>query len=185
MIALTHEVLSAAMPFASPARVDRYLPFLAEALTTFGIDTPLRASHFLAQVAHESGSLRYVREIADGAAYDTGSLALRLGNTPEADGDGQRYKGRGLIQITGLANYRDCGVALELPLIETPELLEQPRPAALSAGWYWVSRGLNGIADTDDAVKITRIINGGTNGLQDRIANLRRAKAAFGLPVEG
>lgn len=185
MIALTRDVIFATMPYASARRVDVFLPHLVAAVDEFGISTTaLRLAHFLAQIAHESGSLRYTEEIASGEAYDTGRLAKRMGNTPEADGDGQRYKGRGLIQITGRENYRDCGVALGLPLIETPEILRDPGPACRSAGWFWTSRGLNGIADTDDALKVTRTINGGTNGLADRLANLRRTKKALGLKVE-
>jgi putative chitinase len=148
---------------------------LNAAMDEFGIDTPARQSAFLAQVAHESGSLRYVRELASGDAYDTGRLAARLGNTPDADGDGQRYKGRGLIQITGTDNYRACGLALGLDLLAHPELLEQPVPACRSAAWFWGSRGLNALADAGDFERITRKINGGLNGQADRLAFYQRA----------
>ncbi|MEE5057164.1 glycoside hydrolase family 19 protein [Pseudomonas alliivorans] len=107
--------------------------------------------------------------------YDTGKLAERLGNTPEADGDGSKYRGRGLIQITGRANYAECGEALGLDLIHHPELIEQPEHAAMPAAWYWGSRGLNSLADKGDFIQITRRINGGTNGLADRQALYEQA----------
>ncbi|NLT99795.1 MAG: glycoside hydrolase family 19 protein, partial [Pseudomonas lundensis] len=107
--------------------------------------------------------------------YDTGSLAKRLGNTPEADGDGQKYRGRGLIQITGRANYITCGEALALDLINQPELLEKPQHACMSAAWFWASRGLNTLADAGQFDKITQRINGGQNGAADRQALYARA----------
>ncbi|WP_337996239.1 glycoside hydrolase family 19 protein [Oleispirillum naphthae] len=180
MIALTRDILFAAMPYAQTRRVEVFMPHLQATVDRFGIAArPLRLAHFLAQVAHESGSLRYTEEIASGDAYEG---RTNLGNTHP--GDGRRYKGRGLIQLTGRFNYRECGAALNLPLEDQPELLAEPEAACLSAGWYWETRGLNGIADTDDALKVTRRINGGTNGLEDRLANLRRTKKALGLKVE-
>ncbi|MCQ4257489.1 glycoside hydrolase family 19 protein [Stutzerimonas stutzeri] len=145
------------------------------------INTPKRMAAFLAQIGHESGQLRYVRELGSDAyltKYDTGPLALRLGNTPEADGDGQRYRGRGLIQITGRFNYLKCSVGLfgDDRLINEPELLEQPHWAAESAGWFWFVKGLNVKADALDFVGITRTINGGTNGLADRRELWARAR---------
>ncbi|KPC00341.1 Chitinase [Pseudomonas amygdali pv. lachrymans] len=107
--------------------------------------------------------------------YDTGKLAERLGNTPEADGDGQFYRGRGLIQVTGRANYEECGEALGLDLINHPELLELPQHAAMSAAWFWHRAALNTLADKREFVTITRRINGGTNGLADRQALYARA----------
>lgn len=167
-------------------RAGVFIPGLNATMGKYSIITPLRMAAFLAQVGHESGELRYVRELGSDAylaKYDTGTLAKRLGNTPEADGDGQLYRGRGLIQVTGRANYRDCSEALfgDSRLLNTPELLEQPVYASLSAGWFWQRAGLNSLADkvisADDAVfeRITRKINGGTNGLADRQALYRRA----------
>lgn len=166
---VTAEQLLKIMPYARK-RVDAFLEPLNAAMEEFGITTPARQAAFLAQVGHESGQLQYVREIASGAAYDTGTLAKRLGNTPEADGDGQRFKGRGLIQITGRANYAACGAALGLGLLTRPELLEIPINACRSAAWFWKTNGLNELADAGDQVRITRRINGGTNGLADRLA---------------
>ena len=159
----------------SSKRLELFIGPLNETMKEFEIDqTPNREAMFLAQLAHESGGFHYVRELASGEAYEG---RADLGNT--ADGDGVRYKGRGLIQITGKANYRACGAALGLDLISHPELLEQPLNAARSAGWFWHSRGLNAIADRGDFLAITKRINGGTNGLADRQAYLKRAEAVL------
>ena len=141
-----------------------YVP-LVDAMREFDINTVPRQASFIAQVGHESGQLRYVRELADGKAYEG---RLDLGNY--AEGDGPLYKGRGLLQITGRANYKECGAALGLDLIAHPELLELPVNACRSAAWFWKSRGLNKLADEGDQTKICRRINGGYNGLHDRMA---------------
>ena len=142
----------------------------------FDINTPLRWSHFLAQIAHESAELRYSEEIASGKAYDTGKLAGILGNTPQADGDGQKYKGRGLIQITGRANYEAYKKYCGFDVVTKPQLLAQPVGAIRSAMWFWKSKGLNELADRDEFTVITKRINGGTNGIEDRRKYLARAK---------
>lgn len=164
---------------SSGKRAEIFLAPLNAAMEEFEINTPTRQAAFLAQIAHESGSLRYVRELASGAAYDTGRLAERLGNTPEDDGDGERYRGRGLIQITGTTNYSACSAALygdSQHLLDHPELLELPDAAARSACWFWHSRGLNELADNGDFTKITKRINGGLNGYDDRFAYWTRAQ---------
>ena len=155
-----------------------FLPHLNTAMARRGINSPHRVAAFLAQIGHESGQLLYVRELASGAAYDAGTLAERLGNTPAADGDGQRYRGRGLIQITGRSNYRSASLALfgDERLLQQPELLEHPEWAAESAAWFWESRGLNTLADARDFNRITRRINGGLNGLADRLALWGKAR---------
>lgn len=107
------------------------------------------------------------------------AYAGRMGNGPEASGDGYRYRGRGLIQITGRDNYRLCGQALGLPLLDRPELLEQPEYAALSAAWYWWDRGLNDLADAGLFDGISRKINGGDVGLADRRELWAKAKAVL------
>lgn len=151
------------------AKAPVYLEGLNVAMREFEIDQSfLREAAFLAQILHESGGLRYVRELASGEAYDTGRLAARLGNTPEADGDGQRYRGRGLIQITGRHNYLLCGMALDADLLAQPELLEQPVLACRSAGWFWSNNGCNALADKEDFLRITKVINGGANGWAER-----------------
>lgn len=157
-----------------------FVPALNATMGKFAIITRLRMAAFIAQIGHESGQLRYVRELGNDkylAKYDTGRLAQRLGNTPEADGDGQKYRGRGCIQVTGRANYEACSEALfgDSRLLNIPELLEQPVYAAMSAGWFWQKEGLNTLADKGDFLAITKRINGGTNGLADREALYKRA----------
>lgn len=158
-------------------RVLPWHPHLTAAMDRFEIDTPLRAAAFIAQVGHESGRLRYVREMWDPdkcpwqAKYE-GRAAL--GNTQP--GDGERFKGRGLIQVTGRANYRACGHALGPDLETNPELLEQAEWACLSAGWFWRERKLNIFAEQRDMHAITKIINGGYNGIADRLALYATAK---------
>lgn len=174
---ITEQQLRQIMPLAR-GRAAVFLPYLNAAMVRRKINTARRAAAFLAQIGHESGQLLYMRELASGAAYDIGRLAAQLGNTPAADGDGQRYKGRGLIQITGRSNYRSCSLALfgDERLLERPELLEQPEWAAESAAWFWESKGLNALADTMDFNRITRRINGGLNGLADRLALWGKAR---------
>ena len=113
-----------------------FVPVLNTVMVCYQIVGSLRMAAFIAQIGHESGQLRYVREMGNDqylSKYDTGSLAKRLGNTPEADGDGQKYRGRSLIQIIGRANYMTCGEALGLDLINHPELLEMPQHGCMSA----------------------------------------------------
>lgn len=161
---MTLDQLIKIMPYAR-ARAATFLAPLNDTMTEFGIDTPARQASFLAQVGHESGQLRYVRELASGTAYEG---RKDLGNTQP--GDGVRFKGRGLIQITGRANCLACGKALGVDLVSNPALLESPVLAARSAGWFWATHGLNELADAGDQTKVTRRINGGTNGLADRLA---------------
>jgi putative chitinase len=146
---------------------------LTLAMDKYRINTRLRMAAFIAQVGHESGQFLYVRELGGDqylSKYDTGTLAARLGNTPEADGDGQKYRGRGLIQVTGRDNYLACSKALfgDDRLLRTPELLEQAEWACKSAAWFWNSRNLNSLADKGDFIGLTRRINGGINGLAER-----------------
>ncbi|MGY4663260.1 glycoside hydrolase family 19 protein [Pseudomonas chlororaphis] len=152
-----------------------FVPALNAAMSHREINTPKRRSAFLAQVGHESGQLLYVREIwGPTAAQAKYEGRADLGNT--VTGDGFRYRGRGLIQITGRANYRESGKALGLDLIARPELLEQPQWAAESAAWFWQKNGLNELADRDQFNTITRRINGGLNGLEDRLRIWARAR---------
>lgn len=153
---------------------------LTLAMDKYQINTRLRMAAFIAQVGHESGQFRYVKELGGDqylSKYDTGTLAKRLGNTPEADGDGQKYRGRGLIQITGRDNYLACSKALfgDDRLLRTPETLELAEWAAKSAAWFWNSRNLNALADAGDFIGVTRRINGGTNGLAERQEFYQRA----------
>ncbi|KQM18373.1 glycoside hydrolase family 19 protein [Novosphingobium sp. Leaf2] len=142
----------------------------------YGImDNALRLAHFLAQVSHESGGFRYMEEIWGPTAAQKGYEGRAdLGNTQP--GDGLRYKGRGPLQLTGRANYRDYGKRLGLDLEGNPALAATPAVGLLIALEYWRSRNLNALADKDDVVGITKRINGGTNGLNDRKARLAQIK---------
>lgn len=146
-----------------------FVPVLNTAMNRYGIVGTARAAAFIAQVGHESDQLRYVREVWVPTAQQlTYEGRVDLGNTVK--GDGSKYRGRGLVQITGRANYAACGEALGLDLINKPELLELPQNAAMSAAWFWSTRGLNTLADQKDFAKITRRINGGLTGQADRQA---------------
>lgn len=172
---MTHNELQNMMPF-SQARSAIFATHLDAAMTEFAIDSPARRAAFLAQIAHESGSLRYVKELADGSAYEG---RRDLGNT--STGDGIKYKGRGLLQITGKANYRSCGMALGLDLLTSPALLEEPVNACRSAAWFWQSHNLNRFADSDHFGALTKAINGGYNGLDDRIIHWLRIRRILGI----
>lgn len=172
---ISKEKFAKAFPFASEANIERfYIPF-CDTIERYDITTPKRLAAFIAQLAHESGSLRYVEEIASGEAYEG---RKDLGNTKP--GDGVRFKGRGLIQITGRANYQAIANEFDIPqLMDQPEILERPEWAVLSAGWFWNRRNLNDYADNEDFRKITKLINGGYNGYEDRLKSYEYAKAAL------
>lgn len=178
---VTQDTLRQIMPLIG-GRTHLFLQPLNDTMEIYNINTRERAAAFLAQLAHESGEFRYMRELASGEAYDTGAKAEALGNTPEADGDGQKYKGRGPIQITGRANYRDCSLSLygDTRLLDEPELLERPFDGCMAAGWFWESRGLNELADQREFRKITKRINGGYNGMASRDAYYKRALEVLG-----
>ncbi|MFB1480641.1 LysM peptidoglycan-binding domain-containing protein [Corallococcus sp. RDP092CA] len=163
------------MPNLSQAKAEQYLPHLNKAMAEANINTPRRKEMFLAQLAHESGELRYMEEIASGAAYEG---RKDLGNTQP--GDGRRYKGRGPIQLTGRANYRAAGKALGIDLEGHPERAKDPDVAFRIAGWYWSSRNLNSYADAGNFREVTRRINGGYNGLASREMYYRRAQDVLG-----
>ncbi|MCY1536761.1 hypothetical protein D9M68_722310 [compost metagenome] len=185
---ITKEQLLQILPNAGSKRAALFAPAINGAARRWAINTPKRLAAFLAQVGHESGHLQYVRELGGSAylaKYDTGKLAERLGNTPEADGDGQLYRGRGLIQVTGRYNYQMASIALfgDVRLLKEPWLLEEPDWAVHSAGWFWFSKELNTLADGGEFVRITRIINGGTNGLVERREIWARACQVLGVGV--
>ena len=171
---LTEDQLHAIMPKLAPDRGAAFFPFLTAAMTEFGIDRPARMAAFLAQLAHESGQLKFMEEIWGPTAaqrrYEpTSTLATNLGNTQV--GDGKRFKGRGPIQLTGRANYKRFGDLLGEDLASVPERAANPDVAFRVAGLFWSKRGLNELADqaTPDAFRqITRRINGGFNGLAER-----------------
>lgn len=165
---------------ARVAHIERYALPLLDTMKRYDISTSLRQKHFLAQIGHESGELYYVEEIASGAAYEG---RRDLGNTQK--GDGRKFKGMGLIQITGRHNvtqydeYRNMNGAL----IKTPRLIAQdPFLSADVAGWFWHTRSINVLADRNDIIAITRRINGGTNGLAHRRMLFNRANRIITRP---
>ena len=151
-------------------RLELFLPHINQTMEECDIVTPQRIRMFLAQIGHESGQCRYVEEIASGEAYEG---RKDLGNTQP--GDGKKYKGRGLIQVTGRTNYMLCGQYLDLPLLDQPTLLEEPSNAARSAGWFWTLKNLNALADLGLFKQMTKVINGGYNGYADRYKLYQRA----------
>lgn len=178
---LTIDQLRKAMPNASLARCEQFLPWLNAAMKKYEINTPMRAAHFLAQVAWESGSLRYTEEIASGKDYEG---RKDLGNTQP--GDGPRFKGRGLLQLTGRLNYIRYGATIghDLTTAKNWLLLNQPVYAADSAAWFWATHGLNKMADKNEHFRITRMINGSTATARKRMPCLQAAKKALGLKEE-
>jgi len=173
------ELLRLLWPDAPRTRLEHLGPALLAMMQRRAISSDLRVAHFLAQVGHECGQLRWLEELATGAAYEG---RRDLGNLRA--GDGPRFKGRGLIQLTGRANYShfgaDLGCAAEI--LADPDLVAEDRALCVeTAGWYWSGRGLDALADRDDLIAVTRRINGGTNGLMHRAALLTRGKALLGM----
>ena len=160
----------------------KYAQALEEACIRFGIVTPLEKAHFLAQVAHESDGFKTATEYASGAAYEG---RKDIGNTQP--GDAKRFKGRGLIQVTGRANYRTYSLWKygDEREVTNPAMLAELSDAVDAAGWYWtVARPkISAMARADDLVGLTWAINGGRNGLIDRGERLAKAKKLFGLPL--
>ncbi len=154
--------------------IDAISPIFAATLDDYEINTLLRIAHFMGQVTLECAGFRTTVEFADGTAYEN---RLDLGNT-EPD-DGPRYKGRGLLQLTGRANYRRIGHILGLPLEDKPDIAADPVVSLKIACEYWKNRNLNAAADQDDLVTVTRKVNGGLNGLEDRGIFLKKAKVAL------
>lgn len=146
-------------------------------LSKKGINTPLRLSHFFAQIHHESGGGLYLKELGKDSYFSKYEGREDLGNTQK--GDGLKYKGRGFIQITGRSNYSELSKFTGIDFVSNPELLEEEANAMISAIWFWNKRGLNALADKDAIRLITRKINGGYNGLSDRISLLAKYKKIF------
>jgi predicted chitinase len=171
---VTADQLRRIMPNLSAEKANQYLPHINRAMAEAGINTKNQQAAFLAQLGHESGGLRYMEEIASGAAYEG---RRDLGNTQP--GDGTRFKGRGPIQLTGRANYRAAGRDLGIDLENNPRRAADPDVGFRVAAWFWKSRGLNQLAEQGNFREVTRRINGGYNGLADREAYYRRALAAL------
>ena len=171
---LTPEKLHVVMLTAKPSQLSLLYQPILDQMKAAGIDTPLRISHFLAQTGHESGDLLYMQELASGQAYEG---RADLGNTQP--GDGPRFKGRGLIQLTGRVNYIAYGKTIGVDLTvdgNWERVATDPELAVGAACWYWTTHHLNDLADRDDLETITRRVNGGLNGLDSRAAHLDRAK---------
>jgi putative chitinase len=151
----------------------------ASTLNSYDINTRLRIAHFMGQVTHECAGFRTTEEFASGAAYEG---RKDLGNTQR--GDGKRFKGRGLLQLTGRANYKEFGDLLCLPLEEEPVLAGDPVISLQIACLYWQRRNINPLADEDNLYAVTRKVNGGTNGIDDRQKYLQKAKIAL-ANIEG
>lgn len=168
IIILTAGMIREICPQA-PRGVDAFIPYLNKYLPEYGINTKEEVHMFLAQIAHESGQFRYTQEIASGRAYEG---RKDLGNI--YPGDGVRFKGRGLIQLTGRNNYKMISQETGIDFVSTPDLLSAPQFAVMSACWYWKNRGLDKYSN--DIVGCTKKINGGINGLDDRKIFYERAK---------
>ena len=172
-MSITQQQLLQILPNAGPV-AGVFVPVLNAAMGHYQIIGTKRVAAFIAQIGHESGQLKYVKEIWGPTAAQAKYEGRKdLGNT--VAGDGSKYRGRGLIQITGRANYMACGEALGLDLIKQPELLEKPQHACMSAAWFWATKGLSTLADAGQFDKITQRINGGQNGAADRQSLYARA----------
>lgn len=191
-----------ASPKLKPEIIQLYFQYLFDAMEKYQINTMLRVCHFLAQLSHESGAFSIIEENLNYSAtrlmqvfpkyFPTQDLALkyerqpkaiankvyanRMGNSTEASGDGYKYRGKGFVQLTGRTNMQQIGKALGIDLETNPDLILEPKYLALSAGEFWNSRDLNKFADEDNIKEITRRINGGFNGLEDRIVQYNKIK---------
>lgn len=187
MLPVNADTLRAVAPRFSGARGERQGEIiaiageaLAETLERYAINTPLRIAHFLAQTAHESAGFQTTEEFASGEAYEG---RTDLGNTEP--GDGRRFKGRGLIQLTGRANYKSLGATVGIDLEAEPDRAAEPALSLVIACEYWQKRGIGDHADRDDIIAATWSVNGGLNGLDDRIRYLVKAKAELANALFG
>jgi len=158
-------------------RLQQIVDALNQTFQKYAIDTNKRVCHFLAQVLHESGAFRYSAEIWGNTPAQVGyDTRVDLGNTPEKDGDGFKFRGRGWIQLTGKTNYQLLGKTFGVDFVSNPDLVAKEPYNSLAAGWFWDKRKLNTFADTDDITSITKKINGGLNGFDDRKKWLDKSK---------
>lgn len=193
---INFDVFQQCLPSVSRTNLEKYIEPIINTCEEFTIDTPERLAAFLAQTCYESNNFnsivenlnysanglvkvfpKYFPTIEKAMVYERQPekianyvYANRMGNGSEHTGDGWRYKGRGLIQLTGKTNYMNCGNSLGVALIDMPNYLESPIGAARSAGWYWNLRNLNALADVRNFNEITKKINGGYHGLSERTA---------------
>ncbi|MDC8004176.1 glycoside hydrolase family 19 protein [Aureisphaera galaxeae] len=204
---ITEENFKKIIPDVSWDRASKFVNLFDTTLPAYGIDTPLRKAHFLAQVAHESGGFKYVVEnlnysakalygvfrkyfpnmnLANQYARQPEKIANRvyanrMENGDEASGDGWNYRGRGLIQLTGKANYRMFSEYTQQDFLGQPDLVATPQWALASACWFWKKNNINRYADADDIHMVTKRINGGYNGLQSRQHFLDEFKKLYGI----
>lgn len=204
---VTLDMLRAMFPSTPTGTLQAYVAPLNKTLARFEIVTPLRVAGFLAQTGHESAGLKFVSEnlnysteallrvfpryfpnraLAESYARQPTRIAARvyggrMGNGPEETGEGWKFRGRGLIQLTGKNNYSAFARAVGLSLDAAVAYLETPEGACMGAGWFWAENGLNALADRSDMIGMTKRINGGTNGLEDRKALYARARRALGV----
>jgi putative chitinase len=174
---MTPEQLKTVMPAAS--RTGVYAPLITATMEEFEISTPRRQAAWLAQIAQESGQLLYTTELGKDSYFARYEGNADLGNSQP--GDGLRFKGRGLIQITGRFNYAALSKAFDINLLTNPELLAEPELATRSAGWFWRSKDLNQLADTDRFGTLTKRINGGYTHIDERIKFWLTARRVLGL----
>ena len=199
-------ITSAQILLACPKAPTGSISGIIKAMDLFNINTPLRQAAFLAQCAHESREFttteenlnysadrllkvfpKYFKSLEQATLYARNPRSIasyiyanRMGNGAESSGDGYRYRGRGYIQLTGHDNYMQYAAATATDALNNPDLVSSPDGAALSAGWFWSKNGLNLLADKEDMLSITRRINGGLNGLQERMAYYHQARSALG-----
>jgi len=191
---ITEENFKAIIPDVNWSHASKYVPLFDTVLPKYDINTPLRKAYFLAQVAHESGGFKFVTENLNYSAKALYGVfrkyfpsleaansyarkpekiankvyANRMDNGSESSGDGWKYRGRGLIQLTGKSNYQALSDATGQDFISKPDKVSNPEWALASACWYWQKRNINKYADADDIHMVTKLINGGYNGLQNR-----------------
>lgn len=204
---ITKEEFQSVVPDVNWQYAAPYLDIIDEVLDSYEINTPIRKAHFLAQISHESGSFKFVKEnlnysanalygvfrkyfptLAAAALYARQPekiankvYANRMGNGDEASGEGWKYRGRGLIQLTGKDNYSAFSADVGQDFVSNPDLLTQPEWALASACWFWKKRGINKFADEDDIHMVTKKINGGFNGLEDRQHFLEEYKKLYDI----
>ncbi len=202
---ITEENFKTLIPDVSWKYASKYVSLFDTVLPKYNINTPLRKAYFLSQVAHESGGFKFVTEnlnysakalygvfrkyfptleAANSYARQPEKIANkvyanRMGNGSESSGDGWKYKGRGLIQLTGKSNYQSLSDATGQDFISNPNTVSNPEWALTSACWYWQKRNINKYADADDIHMVTKLINGGYNGLQNRQHFLEEFKKLY------
>lgn len=188
------EQMKTIIPRLNWGKAEPYIPYMTSVLPNFDINIPLRKAHFLAQLAHESGGLKYASEnlnysanalrsvfgkyfktteIAEAYARKPEKIANRvyadrMANGNETSGDGWKYRGRGLIQLTGKYNYQSFAKDHGIDCVHNPDLILDPEIALTAACWYWKKRKINTYADADDLHMVTKRVNGGHHGILDR-----------------